>query len=273
MDIQVRGVAPYLGKALNTNVIVENVTGASGVLGFNKAFKASPDGYILVANNSPGVIITEIAQPSANYKTKEFLPIAAFARDSVVVVTHPDLYKTFDEFVAAAKTQPVRLGVTGKGTTVHLAGLILENALNVKFNFIPFGGGSESVTALAGKHIDAVMTIASSANSMIRAGRIRPLVILASERNPKYAQVPVPKELGYNIPPFSNHTGVFAPPNVAPDRVKVLQTAFEQALRDPDYVDWVEKGTAEYVPLVGKDYQNDIERMAAIIDGYRDILK
>ena len=273
MDIQTRGIAPYLGKALNTNVLVENVTGASGVLGFNKGFKAAADGYTLVANNLPAIVITELSQPNANYKTKDFLPLAAFARDSVVVITHPDLYKTFDEFVAAAKTQSVRVGVTGKGTTVHLAGLILENALNVKFNFIPFGGGSESVTALAGKHIDAVITIASSANAMIRAGRIRALVILANERNSNYAQVPTPKELGYNIPPFSNHTGVLAPPGLAPDRLKVLLSAFEQAVKDPDYVQWMEKGVAEYAPLVGKDYQTDIERVTKIVEGYRDLLK
>jgi len=273
MDLQLRGLFPYLSKELKADLIIQNVTGASGVLGYNRAFKATPDGYTLVGNNIPGMIITEIGQSGSAYKTKEFVPICAFARDSVVLITHPELYRNFDEFVKAAKTQSIRLGVTGKGTTVHLAGLVMENALGVKFNFIPFEGGSESVTALAGKHIDAVLTIASSANSMVRAGRIRPLIIFANERTPKYPQVPVAKEFGYEIHPFSNHTGVLAPPKTPPDRLKVLEGAFERAVRNPGYLEWMEKGVAEYVPVLGKDYENDINRMIHIIEGYREILK
>ena len=214
MDTQARGISPYLGKELNTSIYFENVTGASGVIGFNRGFKSAPDGYTLVANNLPAVIVTEISQPNANYRTKEFTPLCAFALDPVILVTHPDLYKTFDEFVKAAKTTQIRVGTTGKGTTVHLSGLIVESALGVKFNFIPFDGGAESVASLAGKHIDAVLTIASSANAMIRAGRIRPLLILAKERSATYPQVPVPKDVGYEIPPFSNHTGILAPPKL-----------------------------------------------------------
>jgi tripartite-type tricarboxylate transporter receptor subunit TctC len=273
MDLQLRGLFPYLSKELKVDLVIQNVTGASGVLGYNRAFKATADGYTLVGNNIPGMIITEIGQSGSAYRTKEFVPICAFARDSVVLITHPELYKDFGEFVKAAKTQPVRLGVTGKGTTVHLAGLVMENALGVKFNFIPFEGGSESVTALAGKHIDAVLTIASSANSMVRAGRIKPLIIFANERAQKYPQVPVAKEFGYEIHPFSNHTGVLAPPKTPPDRLKVLEVAFDRAVRNPGYLEWMEKGVAEYVPVLGKEYDNDINRMIHIIEGYREMLK
>jgi tripartite-type tricarboxylate transporter receptor subunit TctC len=273
MDLQLRGLFPYLSKELKVDLVIQNVTGASGVLGYNRAFKATPDGYTLVGSNIPGVIITEIGQSGSAYRTRDFIPICAFARDSVVLITHPELYKDFGEFVKAAKAQAVRLGVTGKGTTVHLAGLVLENALGVKFNFIPFEGGSESVTALAGKHIDAVLTIASSANSMVRAGRIKPLIIFANERTSKYPQVAVAKEFGYEIHPFSNHTGVLAPPKTPPDRLKVLEAAFDRAVRNPGYLEWMEKGVAEYVPILGKEYENDITRMIRIIDGYREMLK
>jgi len=273
MDIQLRGILPHVGKELKTDLMIQNVTGASGVLGYNRAYKAPPDGYTLVGSNIPGVIITEIGQASSAYKTKDFIPICAFARDSVLLVTRPETFQTFGDFVKMAKAQPIRMGVTGKGTTVHLAGLIMESALGVKFNFIPFEGGSESVTALAGKHIDSVLTIASSATSMIRGGYIKPLLILAKERSPKYPAVPTPTGEGYDIPPFSNHTGVLAPPKVSPDRIKVLEAAFETVLKNSAYLEWMEKGVAEFAPLLGKDYRNEIERMARIIDGYREFLK
>jgi len=273
MDFQTRGISPYLAKELKTNIIIQNVIGASGVIGFSKAFNATPDGYTLVANNLPAIIITEMSQPNAAYKTKEFIPLCAFARDSVVLVTHPDLFQTFDEFVKAAKTQPVRVGVTGKGTTVHLAGLILENALGVKFNMIPFGGGSESVVSLAGKHIDAVLTIGSSAYTMIRGGKIRPLLLFAKERSPKYPQVPTPKDLGYDIQPLANHTGILAPPKLPLHERQILEAAFERAAKNPAYSEWMEKGVAEYAPLIGKDYRNDIERVAKIVEGFQKFIK
>ena len=273
MDTQTRGISPYLAKELNASIYIENVTGASGVIGFNRGFKSAPDGYTLVANNLPAIVVTEISQPNSNYRTREFTPLCAFALDPVILVTHPDLYKTFDEFVKAAKAAQIRVGTTGKGTTVHLSGLIVESVLGIKFNFIPFDGGAESVAALAGKHIDAILTIASSANAMVRAGRIRALLILAKERSPKYPQVPVPKDTGYDIPPFSNHTGILAPPKLPSDRLKILETAFDRAVKNPAYIEWLGKGTAEYAPLNPDQYRNEIERVFKLVEGYRDLLK
>jgi tripartite-type tricarboxylate transporter receptor subunit TctC len=273
MDFQSRGISPYLAKELKTNVIIQNVIGASGVIGFNKGFNAPPDGYTLTANNLPAVIITEMSQPNSTYKTKEFIPLCAFARDDVLLVTHPDIFQNFDEFVKAAKTQPVRVGVTGKGTTVHLAGLILENALGVKFNMIPYGGGSESVTSLAGKHIDAVLTIGSSAYTMIRGGKIKPLLLFAKERSPKYPQVPTPKELGYDIQPLANHTGILAPPKLPLNERKILEEAFTRAVKNPSYKEWMDKGVADYAPLIGKDYGTDIERVTKIVEGFQKFIK
>jgi tripartite-type tricarboxylate transporter receptor subunit TctC len=273
MDFQARGISPYLTKELKTNIIIQNVIGANGVIGFNKGFKANPDGYTLVANNLPAVIITEISMPNSVFKTKEFIPLCAFARDDVILVTHPELFQTFDEFVKAAKTQPMRVGVTGKGTTVHLAGLIFEHALGVKFNMIPFGGGSESVTSLAGKHIDAVITIGSSAFTMLRAGKIKPLLLFAKERSPQYPNVPTPKELGYDIQPLANHTGILAPPKLPLRERQILEAAFERAVKNPSYKEWMEKGVAEYAPLIGKDYQNEIARVAKIVEGFQKFIK
>jgi tripartite-type tricarboxylate transporter receptor subunit TctC len=273
MDTQARGVSPFVAKELGGSIQIENVTGASGVIGFNRGFKSNPDGHTLTANNLPAIVITEISQPNSNFHTREFVPVYAFARDSVLLVTHPDLYKNFDEFVKAAKTTQIRVATTGKGTTVHLSGLIVESVLKVKFNFIPFEGGAESIASLAGKHIDAVLTIASSANAMIRAGRVRPLLILAKEKSPEYPQVPVPQDVGYDIPPFSNHTGILAPPKFPAERLKVLEAAFSRAVKSRGYMDWLEKGTAEYAPLNSAEYRAEIERVYKLVEGYKDLLK
>jgi len=79
--------------------------------------------------------------------------------------------------------------------------------------------------------------------------------------------------VGYEIPPFSNHTGILAPPKLPSDRLKILETAFDRAVKNPAYVEWLGKGTAEYAPLNPGQYRNEIERIYKLVEGYRDLLK
>ncbi|MDP2268982.1 MAG: tripartite tricarboxylate transporter substrate-binding protein, partial [Deltaproteobacteria bacterium] len=157
-DMLMRGIQPYLIKELNTRIVIQNVPGAGGVLGYNKAFKAPPDAYNLLFSNFPTVYAVELISENSTFRTKEFMPIYAFAKDNVILVVHQDIFNNFDDFVKTARSRPLRMGGTGRGTPTVLAGLILEKALGVKFNFVPYQSGAECVTALAGNHIDAVVT-------------------------------------------------------------------------------------------------------------------
>jgi len=272
-DIAVRGLAPYLEKYLNTSVVIQNLPGADGAIGYTKGYQAKPDGYTLLASNTLPLILTEFSR-EVRYKTMDFKPVYAFARDSMILVVHPDFCKTFEEFLRIAKNQTVKIGTTGWATTTGLMGLLLAEELGLKVNWIPYGGGRESLTALAGKHIDAVFSITASALSLVKAGNIRALAIFAESRNPKFPDVPVPRELGITIPLLFNHTGVVAPPKTPENIIKILESTFHKASFDPDYQKWIKKvATSDFVPLNAKEYQKEFNRLWNLAEKYRKYLK
>ncbi len=272
-DIAVRRIAPYLRKYLNASIIIENLPGADGGIGYNKGYVAKPDGYTLLASNTVPLFLTEYSR-TTKYKTMDFKSVYAFARDSMILVVHPEFCKTFDEFVKIARAQTVRVGTTGAATTTGLMGILFAEELGLKINWVPFGGGAESLTTLAGKHIDAVFSIAASTLSLTKAGKIKPLMVFSEKRNAQYPDVPVPKELGVDIPLLFNHTGIVGPPGLPDDKVKVLASAFAKAAADPGYVENLKAmGTSDLVPLGPREYRKEFERLDSVLQKYKKYLK
>jgi len=272
-DMAVRTLAPYAGKYLKTSIAIENVPGADGAIGYNKGYSSKPDGYTLLASNTLPLFLTELSRET-KYKSLEFKPIFAFARDSMILLVYPEFAKTFEEFVKTAKSQTVRIGTTGGATTTGLMGILLAEELGLKVTWIPFGGGAESLTSLAGKHIDAVLSITATAVALSKAGKIRPLAVFSEKRNEKYPDVPVPKELGVEIPLLFNHTGFAGPPGLGEDRIRFLEQGFQKAIEDREYLERI-KGVATYdlVPLSSKEYRQEFERLSTLTEKYKRYLK
>lgn len=273
VDIPPRGIAPYLGKYLNTSIVIANVPGADGIIGNNKVYTAKADGYTLLASNTLAPIIAEFSRET-KYKTLDFNPIFALTRDSLNLVVHPEGCKNFEEFVKTARTRTMVVGTTGRATVSGLGGIILEERLGLKVNWVPFSGGAESLTALSGKHIEAVVTFISAASSLVRAGKIKPLLVFSDKRHPKYPEVPVPNELGVDIPPLVGRVGIVGPPDMDEDKIRILEEAFEKAVKDPDYLEWLKKvATTEFIPLSSKEYRKEFERLYTVVEKYKKYLK
>jgi tripartite-type tricarboxylate transporter receptor subunit TctC len=272
-DIAVRRIAPYVRKYLNASIIIENLPGADGAIGYYKGYSAKPDGYTLLASNTVPLFLTEYSR-DVKYKTLDFKPIYAYARDSMILVVHPDFSKTADEFIKTARAQTVKIGTTGAATTTGLLGILFAEELGLKVNWVPFGGGAESLTTLAGKHIDAVFSIASSTLSLVKAGKIKALLVFSEQRHPQYPDVQVPKEVGVNIPLLFNHTGLVGPPDLPENKIQILAKAFIKAGEDPEYVTKLkETGTSELVPLSPKEYKQEFHRLYSVTEKYKKYLR
>ncbi len=239
-DTEARGIAPYLQKYLGVSVTVENQGGAGGKIAFVRFQKAEPDGYSLIVSTFPKSIIIEHMEKVA-YRTKDFTPIYAWALTNQLLVVHGDTWKTFDEFLKAAKAKPLSGGLSGRGSTTHLAGLVAMEELGIKANWVPYEGSAGSVAALAGKHLDFTLCLSTSATSLIKAGKLRPLLLFGDERDPYLPDVPTPKELGLKITPMPALRGAEAPPHTPASIVKVLEEGFAKASKDPAFIDWAQK--------------------------------
>ena len=262
-DIQCRGVLPYVEKHLGVKILIDSRPGADSRLGLNAGWKAVPDGYTLVLPGMPAPIINEKLFP-VDYKTREFTHIYAWSQDNMVLVTNSETWRTLEEFIATARTKTLSCGVTGTAGLAQIIGLQLEEAAELKpVNWVPFDGGVQTVTNLAGKHIDFGITATTSAKALVDAGKLRPLLIFSNEKDPTFPDVPFIKKTSLKLTPMPLVRAVFAPPGLSPKIANIVEKAFARAIKEPALVEWANKTRMTIAPLNSKEllaYTIDVER-------------
>lgn len=271
-DTENRGIAPYLEKHLGVRIIIENQPGAGGKIAFEKFVKTEPDGYSLMASTFPrGVIIEHMEK--VNFVTKDYTPVYAWSRSNQLLVVHADTWKTFDEFLKAAKARTLAGGLSGRGSTTHLAGLIAMDVLGIKVNWVPYEGGAESLTALAGKHLDFSICVSVAAIPLIGAGKLRPLILFSDERDPYLPDVQIPKDIGFDITSLPAIRGVQAPPNTPDDIVKILEQAYSKAVKEPSYIEWAKNRKIFLHPLSAKEFDKVIRETYPEVKKFQEMLR
>ena len=178
-----------------------------------------------------------------------------------------------DEFVAAAKTKILSGGLSGRGSTTHLSGLIAMEALKLKVNWVPFEGASGSVTALAGKHLDFTICLSASAIPLIQSGKLRPLILFGDQRDPYLPDVPIPKDLGFKIESLPATRGVHAPPHTPPSIVKILDDGFTKAVKDPGFIEWGKSRKMVPYNLTGRQFEKVVTEAYPTVEKFKQLLK
>jgi tripartite-type tricarboxylate transporter receptor subunit TctC len=271
-DMEARAIAPFVEKYLGVSVMIENQPGAGGKIAFEKFERAEPDGYSLITYTFPKSVIIECID-KVNFRTKDFTPVFAWSRGNQLLVVHTDTWKTFDEFLKAAKARTLSGGLSGRGSTTQLAGLVAMDELGIKVNWVPYEGSAGSVTALAGKHLDFTICLATSAVPLIRAGKLRPLVVFGDKRDPYLPDVPIPKELGLDVTSIPGTRGVEAPPHTPASIVKVLEEAFSKAAKDPAFAEVAKNRQIVLHPLNSREYGQLVEATYPKVEKYKDVLR
>jgi len=271
-DTEARAIAPYVEKHLGTSIVIENQPGAGGKIAFEKFQKVEPDGYTLITYTFPKSVIIEYEGP-ANFKTRDFTPVFAWSRSSQLLVVNAESWKTFEEFLKAAKGKTLSGGLSGRGSTTHLMGLIALDELGINANWVPYEGSAGSVAALAGKHLDFTICLATSAVSLIQAGKLRPLLLFSDKRDPYLADVPIPKDLGYDMTFIPTLRGVEAPPNTPAAVVKILEDAFRKAAAEQGFAEVAKKRKIVLQPVGSAEYAKAVSDVYPRIAKLKDMLK
>jgi len=252
-DTELRGFIPFLQKQLGVSVSIENIASAGGKIACEKFQKTVPDGYTLLYTTFPKTIVLEYIS-KVNFRTKDFTPIFAWTWSNQMLVVHADAWKNFNDFVSAAKAKTLVGGVTGRGSTTHVAGLLAMDALGLKVNWVPYEGSGETLASLAGKHIDFVVYLASTHAGLIEAGMIRPLILFNDKRDPNFPDIPTPKDLGFNVPALPGIRGIVAPPNTPASIVNVFEQACTKAIKEPKYIEWANNRKIVILPLNAPEF-------------------
>jgi len=237
-DTQFRALANAASKELGQPIVVENRAGVGGTLGpVTMARTAAPDGYTVAV--LPGTLyrLPHLLKSATWDPTKDFTYVIGLTAYSfAITVAAESPWKTVPDMLAAAKAKPDQYsyGTVGTGSTGHIASSRLLKAAGVQMNFVPFKGAAEQQLALIGGHIDMVGDAGWGVQA--KAGKIRPLALMAEKRAKNWPDVPTLKELGWDIVALST-LGIGGPKGMDPAVVKVLHDAFRKASKDPAFLE------------------------------------
>jgi tripartite-type tricarboxylate transporter receptor subunit TctC len=237
VDIVARLVAKELEGAMNANFIVENRTGAAGAIGTDYVAKAAPDGYTLIVTSSAAHAVGPGIWPVVPFDPmKDFTHISLLARGPTgFYVSAESPYKTFAEFLAAAKAKPnAHHFGTSAGSLGHLTGELAKHLAGFQMQFIPYKGGAPAQADLLAGQIQVVTDAVSSYAAMLRAKKVRALAIASYERIDTFPDVPTFVELGYKDLVAYAWFGLSGPANLPPRVVERLSKASQAILAKPD---------------------------------------
>jgi tripartite-type tricarboxylate transporter receptor subunit TctC len=193
-DIQARVLTTVFHEQTGQSFIIENRTGASGLIGAEIAANAPPDGYTILFSTATLTINTTLY--GSRMKTdpvKDLAPISWLTSTPLVLVVHPSVpAKSVKELVALAKRRPAFLnsGINVPGSTSHLSAEMLKQRAGIEAVIVPYKGGGPAITALMSGEIDYLFCTGPVAAANLKSGRIRALAVTTAKKASAFADLP-----------------------------------------------------------------------------------
>jgi len=236
-DIVARTIAPALGEALKTSIIVENRPGAGGNIGTQSVAKGPKDGYtLLLTINSAQAINPALYKNPGFDPVNDFVFLSYIGSTPYVLVSPPNSpMKSFADVISAAKKRPGELSYAsaGNGTISHLLGAMLNNSANVDMQHIPYKGVSPAINDVLGGQVPLAFASLPSALTYIRSGKLQGLAISSPKRSSLAPEIPAIAET-YPDCVGEVWVGLFAPHGVPVEVGKTIQAAMDKALVQPE---------------------------------------
>ncbi|MCO6419414.1 tripartite tricarboxylate transporter substrate binding protein [Siccirubricoccus sp. KC 17139] len=239
-DIVARLFARHLTTALGQNVVVENMPGAGSNIGYEHAAKAKPDGYTLLAG-SDSLPINKALFPKLGFDpVADFAPVAQGVRVPQIFVVRADSpARSFEEFVALTRRQPVAVGTPGNGSLAHLLGEQIQSAVEVRWTHAPYRGGALAVNDLLGGSLQGVLINIGAVADHVKVGRLRGLFVSSAARTRALPDVPALGEVGFRGAEAVGWHGIVAPKGVDPAIVTRIHAAIGGILKQPEVAERV----------------------------------
>jgi putative tricarboxylic transport membrane protein len=226
-------------------LIVVNKSGGAGAEGFLHVKGKKGDAHTLVITLSN--IFTTPLHTGIPFSWKELTPVARMALDEFILWVNAETsYKTAREYLAAVKEKggAMKMGGTGSAQEDQIITIQVEQALKVKFIYVPFKGGGEVCVNLVGKHVDSTVNNPIECVSHWKAGRVRPLAVFDSARIPvaEWKDIPTVKEaLGADIT-YLMLRGIFGPPDMPKEAVAWYQGLLKKVMDTPEFKAYMTDG-------------------------------
>ena len=236
-DTVARPVAEALSRELKQPVVIENKAGAGGAIGMAHAAKSKPDGYTVLMALSSYTVLPEadkVLGRAPQYQLGDLRPVARYTADPTVLAVRAESpWKTYAEFIAAARADPARLtfGSSGNYGTMHMPMAMLALAANVKMTHVPDTGAGPAIVGLLGGQVDAIATGPATIVQHVKSGKVRVLAHWGEARIASLPDAPTLRELGVPVV-YAQWSGLFVPSGTPDTVVTRLRDAARAAAND-----------------------------------------
>ena len=236
VDPLARILAAKLAESLKQQFIVENRTGASGIIGTDYVAKSAPDGYTFVFIFDTHAVHQALNPNLPFDPVKDFAPVMIVGTAPMAITTGAmKPYRTFADVIAAAKAKPdtVTLGNVGNGSLAHLTTIVLNQAAGIRLVPVPYKGGGPLSTDLMGGQVELGMASTAAQAQHVRGGKMRALVLTGDKRSHTMPDVPTLREQGIDVVAHA-WWGILAPAGTPRPIIDKLLSELNKALNLPD---------------------------------------
>src|ERR1700754_3166878 len=247
-DVTARQIGNILQENFGQPFVVENRTGAGGVIGTVEAAKSPPDGYTLLMMSNTQTANESLLSPAQRKYDlmRDLAPIAPVNYSDLVIVVYPAVEaKTLAEFIALAKSQPGKLNYasSGQGTPYHMAGELFKTMAGIDVVHVPYRNSGEARSGVIGGQVQMMIDAVTAMAPNVTAGQVRALATTGKKRSDVLPDVPTVTEAGVPGYEATIWLGLMAPAGTQKAIIDKLNAAVNEVVKRPDVVKlWAAQG-------------------------------
>src|SRR4051794_34455447 len=276
-DVTARQIGAIMQENFGQPFVVENRTGAGGVIGTVEVTKSPPDGYTLLMMSNTQTA-NESLVPQRKYELmRDLAPIAPINYSDLVIVVHPSVpAKTLAEFIALAKSQPGKLNYasSGQGTPYHMAGELFKTMAGIDVVHVPYRNSGEARSGVIGGQVQMMIDAVTAMAPNVTEGQVRALATTGKTRSSVLPDVPTAVEAGVAGYEATIWLGLMAPAGTPKPVIDKLNAAVNAAIRRPDIVKlWTGQGAVP-MSMTPEEFERylrgDIVKWAEVVKKFGD---
>ncbi|ASC68959.1 LacI family transcriptional regulator [Achromobacter denitrificans] len=256
-DIAARLAADELGRSLGVSVVVENKSGAGGMVGADMVARARPDGATLLVNASAHVIYPAIFKQVSFDVIDSFTPVTQLVQVPLTLLVPVALpVNNVRELIQYIKDHPgqVAFASAGNGGAPHLAAELFKKEAGVDILHVPYKGSAPALTDLMGGQVQMMFDSMTSSLAYVKAGKLKALAVTTPERSSMLPDVPTMKEAGLPSYALTNWYGLWAPKGMPAPLVKQIEQALNAKFHTPEITEKLNAIGAEPVISSPEDF-------------------
>ena len=245
-DVTARQIGSILQESFSQPFVIENRTGAGGVIGTMEAAKSPPDGYTLLMMSNTQTA-NESLVPQRKYELmRDLMPIAPVNYSDLVIVVHPAVQaKTLQELIALARSQPGKLNYasSGQGTPYHMAGELFKSMAGIDIVHVPYRNSGEARSGVIGGQVQIMIDAVTAMAPNVSENQVRALATTGKTRSAVLPDVPTVIEAGIAGYEATIWLGLMAPAGTPKPVIDKINAAVTAAVKRPDIVKlWTQQG-------------------------------